>query len=121
MQIHWADKWLQFEYLGNTVLLQGLQSKATWGSPISLTQLQAMLKQDSVLYMLELNAIQEEHNTEDTIPAEIQTLINKYQSIFQPIPTFHPREKRIILFHYFLELNLFGLGLIGTTLFRRTK
>lgn len=89
MQIHWADKWLQFEYLGNTVLLQGLQSKATWGSPITLNQLQAMLKKDSVLYMVELNTV-DEAKTEESIPPEIQAIISQYQSFFQPLPNIRP-------------------------------
>jgi hypothetical protein len=35
MNIHWAEKWLQFEHDGNTVQLQGIQNYTTWGSPIS--------------------------------------------------------------------------------------
>jgi len=52
MEIHWADKWLQFNYQGQSIKLQGIQPQATLGSPISVHQLQAMQRKDSILYMV---------------------------------------------------------------------
>lgn len=53
-----------------------------------------MLKNDSVLYMVELNSVLEEPKTEESIPPEIQAIISQYQSIFEPLPSLPPQREK---------------------------
>jgi len=51
-----------------------------------------MVKQDSVLYYVQLNSVETSKPKEGTIPEEIQTLIERYSSIFQPLPGLPPKR-----------------------------
>jgi hypothetical protein len=92
MNIHWVEKWLQFEHDGNTVQLQGIQNHTTWGSPISTVQLHAMQKHDAILHLVELHAVEDNGDAQadipNPIPPAIQEIINKFHAIFQPLPPF---------------------------------
>lgn len=94
MKIHWADKWLQFDYDGSAVKLQGIQSQTSWGPPISSTQLQAMCKTDAVLHLVELHSV--DQNVQVPAPQsqplhpDIQYIVDKFAPIFQPLPHVPP-------------------------------
>lgn len=57
IEIHWADKWFQFNINGRVVKIHGLQAETVMGSPVALHQLQAMQKQDSILYCVQLQVV----------------------------------------------------------------
>lgn len=77
MQIHWAKRWLQFEYKNAVIQLQGIQPGVTSGPPSSLNQLQAMTRAVSVLYTVQLNPIPSTSvdSSPPKIPLEIQAII----------------------------------------------
>ena len=87
-----SNKWLQFEHSGKSILLQGIKSKVTWGPPISAAQLQTMQKRDSILYMVQINSVEDKPPSVEPIPPDIQAIIAKFQSIFQPLPGIPPKR-----------------------------
>jgi len=93
MQIHWTEKWLEFQHKGKLVKVQGIPPQAQVGSPISQNQLEAMEKQGSVLCCVQLNSVSGEQTPETSIPAEIHELIYQYSDIFQPIPGLPPKRE----------------------------
>lgn len=108
MHVHWAEKWLQFQHKGKYVKIQGILPQAQVGPPISSNQLEAMMKQGSVLCCVQLNAVSEGQPHEASIPCEIQNLIHKYSTIFQPITGLPPQRQEIIPYLYFLVQHLSG-------------
>ena len=65
-----------------------------WGPPISATQLQAMQKTDSVLFMVELHTVETPPPaTATSLPPAIQSIIDQFQTIFQPLPHLPPQRK----------------------------
>ena len=55
MQVHWQDKWLQFSQGNSLVTPKGICSTVTMGPPITVHQLQALIKDNSVLYQVQVN------------------------------------------------------------------
>jgi hypothetical protein len=92
MHVHWAEKWLQFQHNGKPVKIQGILPQAQVGPPISSNQLEAMMKQGSVLCCVQLNVVTEGQPHEVSIPGEIQNLIDTYSTIFQPITGLPPQR-----------------------------
>jgi len=62
------------------------------GPPISPVQLKALNKQDSVLYCVKLNSVSQIEPIDNSVPEEIQQIIHKYSSIFQPLPGLPPKR-----------------------------
>lgn len=98
MHIHWAQKWLQFDHASKPIQLYGIQCATIMGPPISYDQLLAMQKQDSILFMIQLNAVEdstsEDSDTSNVIPPAIQDIINQFSSIFQPLLELPPSRSK---------------------------
>lgn len=92
MEIHWGEKWLQIKHKGKPVRIQGIQPQAIVGPPVTPNQLDEMIKQDFVLYYVQLNSIAASESEGNTLPEEIQTPIDKYSSLFQPLPGLPPKR-----------------------------
>lgn len=58
MHVHWDERWIKFTHNLKEVILQGIHSGAVLGPPVSQHQLQAMDKIDSILYLVQLQAVQ---------------------------------------------------------------
>jgi hypothetical protein len=71
MQVHWQDKWLQFSYNNQLITLKGISPTATMGSPITNSQLAALVKEDSILYHVQVHMVQAQSKCATTLPAEI--------------------------------------------------
>lgn len=54
MNVHWEEFWIQLPVQGRLVTLQGVNSATSMGPPISLHQVQALSKTDSILYAVQL-------------------------------------------------------------------
>lgn len=54
---HWVEKWFQFEYKGKTVKIHGITNEAIMGPPVNSNQLDVMIKQDSILYYVQLDSV----------------------------------------------------------------
>jgi hypothetical protein len=52
MQMHWAQKWFQFEWEGKQCRLQGIHPNTKQCDVISEAELQSMASQDSIYYLL---------------------------------------------------------------------
>lgn len=100
MQVHWKQKWLMFDHLNSVIKLQGILPKAVMGPPITSTQLQAMQKHDSVLFLVQLNAVEDSSDIAISQPPEISDLIHQFAPLFQEptgLPPHRPRDHQIPL------------------------
>jgi hypothetical protein len=101
MEVHWADKWLQFSLNNTTVKLQGIQHITVMGPPVSQFQLQAMDKADSILYLVQLQHSQSPPtNTIATskIPDDLQSLLQSFIVSSHHLLNCLHQEWEIILF-----------------------
>ena len=48
MQVHWSEKWISFQHLGQQVTIQGLTSNTSRLEKLSATQLQALEQNDDI-------------------------------------------------------------------------
>jgi hypothetical protein len=90
MNMHWGEKWIILDNSGVPKKIQGITPKLQVGPPIDPTQLAAIIHQDSHIFCVELNQLQQSEASSQQIPPEIQDLVDKYNSIFQPIPGLPP-------------------------------
>jgi len=68
MEIHWAEKWLQFTHCQQLIKLQGILPSTNLGANVSLYQLQALDKTDTILYFVKLQALDTNLSTNQIIP-----------------------------------------------------
>ena len=68
MMVHWAEKWLVVPYQGSTVKLFGLQTATNHCSVIEFCQLTDLSEKEQGIL--------------STLPEELQSLLNKFQSVF---------------------------------------
>lgn len=92
MHVHWGEKWIQFGEKENSARIQGITPHTVVGNPVSSSQLEAMIKHDSLLYCVQLNSVYQIQYEDKDIPPEISALITQYSSIFQPLPGLPPRR-----------------------------
>lgn len=95
MEIHWADKWMQFTHDKQLIKLQGILSSAQLGPPISHSQLQALDKTDSILYVVQLQAVDSTTTNGQSItslPPDLQDILHQYEDVFSA-PTELPPER----------------------------
>ena len=81
MEIHWVERWLQFQYQGQLIKLQGLTSGVTISPPVSQSQLQAFDKNDSILYVVQLQSTPSPDSiadSEDSLPEDLQQLLQQF-------------------------------------------
>lgn len=90
MKVDWVQKWLEFQFQGSTVRLQGIQSHISSCLPITPDQLTGLLKSGSALFLIHLDSNHTSHIT--TIPAHVQPLLDEFQSVFQE-PTELPPKR----------------------------
>jgi len=83
MQIQWKEKWLSFNHQNSTIQLHGVQDDVAAVNEITLNQLIAMEKQDLVWGIAELySAEQSAEPVAQTVPPEIQELVNQFADLF---------------------------------------
>lgn len=82
MTVHWARKWMKFEYKGQEVTLQGVQPLTEKCQMISGEQLESLIRLEAVEQVLELSVDQQDNKSEITIEA-IQQLVKEFQTIFE--------------------------------------
>lgn len=121
MQVHWKEKWMQFQYNGKVISLQGVKHNVQLGPPISETQLKALIKSDSILYMIHLEAMEMQKVSESELQPEIQNLISQFAALFEEPKELPPPREGDHQIPLILELSHFVCVLIGTNLQKRTK
>lgn len=84
MKIHWGDRWLKFYHNQQKIKLQGILPEVTVGPPISPHQLQALTKTDSILYIVQINAITSSEHVASTLPDDLQQALQQFDSVFAP-------------------------------------
>ncbi|XP_025825540.1 uncharacterized protein LOC112900963 [Panicum hallii] len=97
MQVHWQRKWMMFQYKGKTITLQGVHT--VMGSPISDQQVQALIKNDSILHVIQLNAV-DVQTVSPELPPEVSHLLQQFASLFEEpkgIPPSRPGDHQIPL------------------------
>jgi hypothetical protein len=80
MSVHWAQKWLEFDYGNRKVHLQGVQPRVEVCHTLTGLQLDSLIKHEAVEQLLELQAV--DSNLSDPIPLPIQQLLEQYQHLF---------------------------------------
>lgn len=78
---------MQIPHDNTVVTLKGVSASPKMGPPISYSQLQALYKTDSVLYMVQVQtpqSPQESSNTIAALPDELQSILKQYESAFSP-------------------------------------
>ena len=92
MEVHWVDKWLQFQHNNKFIKLQGILPSVQMRAPVSQYQLQALDRTDSILYVVQLQAKEGSTSTSPPLPTELQDLLQQFESVFAP-PTALPPER----------------------------
>jgi hypothetical protein len=92
MQIHWVDRWLKFSHEQQTVTLLGISPETQLGPPVCQNQLVALDKTDSILYLVQVQATEPTVSIEQDIPPDLQLILDKFQSIFNPPTTLPPQR-----------------------------
>lgn len=84
MKINWAQKHLQFQYKGKEISLQGIQSlpNPLTCTAVSVGQLQAMERTNSVLHMVAIFSVDSDSSTTE-VPATVQRLLHEFAEVFQ--------------------------------------
>ena len=83
MQIQWKEKWLSFNHQNSTIRLHGVQDAGATVNEITLNQLIAMEKQDSVWGIVEIYSIEQSAKTvAQIVPLEIQELVTQFADLF---------------------------------------
>jgi hypothetical protein len=80
MAIHWAQKWLEFEYDHRKVRLQGVLPNTQACSNITCLQLDSLIRQEVVERLLELQQVNKTPEIEVLEP--IKQLLSHYQHLF---------------------------------------
>jgi hypothetical protein len=82
MTVNWVHKTLQFQHKGESVFLRGVQNTATECAPISIAQLQAMERANSVLHMVAVFVAEEDQKTDD-MPRPVHILLQEFSDVFR--------------------------------------
>jgi hypothetical protein len=80
MAVHWAQKWLEFEYDQRKVRLQGVLPNTQTCNNITCLQLNSLIRQEGVEQLLELQQMEQTAATE--IPEPIKQLLSHYPHLF---------------------------------------
>lgn len=91
MTLHWAQKWMAFNYKGRLVHLQGVQPVTEHCKLISLDQVEGLVKREAIEPILEISLCTERQNSEVEVEA-IKELISQFASVFQE-PTGLPPKR----------------------------
>jgi len=89
MKLHWVDRWLQFYYQDQLVTLQGIPSEVQLGPLVCHNQLVEFDKTDSILYLVQVQAIAAIDSPDLSIPTDLQQLVDQFKTVFAP-PTALP-------------------------------
>ena len=95
MQCDWSNKTLTFTHDGNTVTIQGLQTPPLQSTPISPTQLYKATKGNDTwaFVMLQQTSEPNPEPTSTKLPnLDLQTILTKYQTVFQDPQTLPPQR-----------------------------
>lgn len=82
MTVHWAKKWMSFQYEGKRVAIQGLQPKLNELPKLSYHKVQQLEKDDEVWCILELFATQDSERNHNR-PKEIDQLLHEFSKVFE--------------------------------------
>jgi hypothetical protein len=81
MQCHWENQWLQFDYHGKSVTLQGIpDTPQTQLHEISVEQLEKQIKGNEI-WAMAVVTMMSTHDSSST-PVCVQTLLNNFQDVF---------------------------------------
>jgi hypothetical protein len=95
MQIQWKEKWLSFNHQNSTIRLHGVQDADATINEITLNQLIAMEKQDSVWGIVELYSVTSDANSATpALQPEFQKLIALFADLFEE-PSRTPLNKTL--------------------------
>ena len=92
MSVHWAEKWLEFEYGQRKVQLQGVQPRIQTCYSLKCGQLDSLIKQEAVEQLLILKNVEKGEVTAELVPKPIQQLIDQYQHLFLKPEGLPPRR-----------------------------
>jgi hypothetical protein len=81
MPVHLAEKWMEFEHQGAWIHLHGVSPKLQQCNALSMSQLEALARQEGVEQLLKLQSLQEE--SQEELPEAITELLHKFQHLFQ--------------------------------------
>lgn len=84
MKIHWGARSLKFIHHQQKIKLQGILPEVAVGPPISPHQLQALNKTDSILYIVQINVVQNPEPIFPTLPEDLQQVIQQFADVFAP-------------------------------------
>ncbi|CAN6301690.1 unnamed protein product, partial [Urochloa humidicola] len=83
MKVHWAFKWLSFQYKGEKIKLQGLCPNITQCSQISEAKLQALQKQDEIWCIVQVYSVEDQDTAiASNLPTAMQQLVTTYADLF---------------------------------------
>jgi hypothetical protein len=94
MEVHWAEKWLEFDYNHRRVQLQGVQPKIQTCHSLTCFQLGSLIRQEVVEQLLELQGVESMDTATVLIPESIKQVVDQYQHLFLK-PTGLPPKRAI--------------------------
>jgi hypothetical protein len=85
-----GGQWLKFIHHQQKIKLQGILPKVAVGPPISPHQLQELNKTDSILYIVQINVVQNPEPIFPTLPEDLQQVIRQFADVFAPLSELPP-------------------------------
>jgi hypothetical protein len=82
MEVHWAEKWLEFDYNHRRVQLQGVQPKIQTCYSLTCFQLGSLIRQEAVEQLLELHGVESGDTAATLVPKSIKRVVDQYQHLF---------------------------------------
>lgn len=92
MHFHWTEKWIQFKQDNQLIRLQGILPVPKLGPPVSSSQLLAMDRTASILYVVQIKTVDSPLllPNDSSIPPEIAQLIETFSAVFKPLEGLPP-------------------------------
>lgn len=90
MQVNWIDKWMEITVAGQSIRLQGIVPQTSHCTSITPEQYLGMVRQGSLMYSVQLTTA--DPVTKEPIPAEVQSLIDSFQTIFAEPSSLPPKR-----------------------------
>lgn len=91
MKVDWANKWMEFNYLGTSIRLQGITAQdITNCSVISHNQMAGMNKKGTLMYLVQLHTMQPQEDY--TLPDSVKAIISEFNDLFEEPTELPPRR-----------------------------
>lgn len=94
MEVDWKEKWMSFQYQGSKATLQGINPFIGKCETITNRDLATLIDQDKLWCLVEIQAVPAP-KTSESLPSEVQALVDEFADIFQPPSGLPPKRASV--------------------------